>query len=87
MNVINFYEDMTEQQTTGNLKALARRAGLSGVQIAEQMGLRPETVSRHLNGKQNISIEMQCAMQRSWDAQRRDFIPAQLMSNHRQAYN
>ena len=57
MNVINFYEDMTEQQTTGNLKALARRAGLSGVQIAEQMGLRPETVSRHLNGKQNISIE------------------------------
>jgi len=57
MNVINFYEEMTEQQTTGNLKALARRAGLSGVQIAEQMGLRPETVSRHLNGKQNISIE------------------------------
>lgn len=57
MNVINFYDDMTEQQTTGNLKALAKRAGLSGVQIAEQMGLRPETVSRHLNGKQNISIE------------------------------
>jgi len=57
MNVINFYDDMTEQQTTGNLKALAKRASLSGVQIAEQMGLRPETVSRHLNGKQNISIE------------------------------
>ncbi len=56
-NVINFFGDMTEQQTTGNLKALARRAGLSGVQIAEQMGMRPETISRHLNGKQNISIE------------------------------
>ena len=57
MNVINFNNDMTEPQTTGNLKALAKRASLSGVQIAEQMGLRPETVSRHLNGKQNISIE------------------------------
>ena len=50
-------DDMSEPQTTGNLKAIAKRSGLSGVQIAEQMGMRPETVSRHLNGKQNISIE------------------------------
>ena len=38
MNVINFNNDMTEPQTTGNLKALAKRASRSGVQIAEQMG-------------------------------------------------
>jgi len=60
MNILNipyFDDDMTEVQTVSNLKQLSKRAGMSGVQIAEQMGLRPETVSRHLNGKQNISIE------------------------------
>ena len=48
---------MAEVQSVSNLKGLARKANLSGVQIAELMGFRPETVSRHLNGKQTISIE------------------------------
>tara|TARA_R100000234_G_scaffold118910_1_gene100455 strand:+ start:480 stop:1244 length:765 start_codon:yes stop_codon:yes gene_type:complete len=50
-------DNMSEVQSVSNLKNLARKANLSGVEIAKQMGFRPETVSRHLNGRQNISID------------------------------
>ena len=46
-------DNMSEVQSASNLKNLARKANLSGVEIAKQMGFRPETVSRHLNGRQN----------------------------------
>lgn len=54
---VDKWDPMTELQSVTNLKQLAKKAGISGVQIAEQMGFRPETVSRHLNGKQTISID------------------------------
>mgnify|MGYP003132842260 CR=1 FL=1 len=50
-------DNMSEVQSVSNLKSLAKKANLSGVEIAKQMGFRPETVSRHLNGRQNISID------------------------------
>jgi transcriptional regulator with XRE-family HTH domain len=57
LNCLEKWDAMTELQSVTNLKQLAKKAGISGVQIAEQMGFRPETVSRHLNGKQTISID------------------------------
>lgn len=57
MNCLGKWDEMTELQSVTNLKQLAKKANISGVQIAEQMGFRPETVSRHLNGKQTISID------------------------------
>ena len=50
-------EHMSEVQSVSNLKNLAKKANLSGVEIAKQMGFAPETVSRHLNGRQKISID------------------------------
>ena len=50
-------DDMGEPQTTGNLKAIAKRSGLSGVQIAEQMGIDPKQYPA-LEWQANIASRM-----------------------------
>tara|TARA_R100000353_G_scaffold65701_1_gene51073 strand:+ start:1365 stop:2027 length:663 start_codon:yes stop_codon:yes gene_type:complete len=39
------------------LKRLAKQHGISGVDLAKEMNLTPETISRHMNGKTQMSRE------------------------------
>jgi len=40
-----------------NLKQIAKRCGLTGKALAEERGITPETVSRHMTGRVRMSLE------------------------------
>jgi DNA-binding XRE family transcriptional regulator len=40
-----------------NLKTIAKRAGFTGKALAEERGITPETVSRHMTGRVRMSLE------------------------------
>lgn len=40
-----------------NLKTIAKRAGFTGKALADERGVTPETVSRHMTGRVRLSLE------------------------------
>ena len=50
-----FYKMMKRNEN--NLKKLIRLAGLSHAEVAEKMGIAPESLSRHASGKSQFSIQ------------------------------
>lgn len=45
------------KKNENNLKKLIRLAGLSHAEVAEKMGIAPESLSRHASGKSQFSIQ------------------------------
>ncbi|BAQ86568.1 putative regulatory protein [uncultured Mediterranean phage uvMED] len=48
---------MNSIMTSSILKDLMQRRGISGKDMAKKLGVRVETVSRHVNGRTNMSVE------------------------------